>query len=297
LTNKRKVLIVINPVAGHRSPKKKLRITIGALKESDIDFDLFYTEPDGKDQLIDVINDHPEITDIFVIGGDGTLNYVVNELSGRKIHISILSSGTGNDSVKSLHGTTKFKEQLQIALHGAVKIFDLGKCNNRFFINGVGIGFDGEVVNQMVKKGDKSGNSLDYFVTVMKIISSYKEKTISFQIDGEPHIKKIFLMTVSNGSTFGGNFLINPFAKTDDGLLDICIFKEISVKQRFRHLPKMKKGKHVKLDVTEFYTCKKVTIAPHKEIVAHLDGELIGHPPFDISLAEEKLYLRVPDTD
>ena len=101
-------------------------------------------------------------------------------------------------------------------------------------------------------------------------------------------------MTVSNGTTFGGNFLINPFAKTDDGLLDICMISEISVMQRFRHLPKMKKGKHVKLDFTEFRTCRRVYVHAHDEIVAHLDGELIGHPPFDIRLAKEKLFLRVP---
>lgn len=294
MANKRNLLIVINPAAGQRHFKKKLSKIHEALKQNDIDYSHFYTEKNGTGKLTSWIEQHEEITDIIVIGGDGTINYLVNELSGREIPISIISSGTGNDSVKSLHGTTKFKKQLEIALHGQVKTFDLGKCNKTLFVNGVGIGFDGEVVNQMVKKGGKSGNHFDYLITVLKIISSYKEKTIKFDIDGASFNKKVFLLTVSNGSTFGGNFLINPFAKTDDGLLDICIFNEISVSQRFRHLPKLKKGKHVKLDFTEFHTCKKVHIDTNNEVMAHLDGELIGHPPFNIKLAEEKLFLRIP---
>jgi len=295
VTNKRNILIAINPTAGHRDFKKKLNKIHETLNQSNIDYSLFYTEKNGAGKLTSWINQHEEISDVFVIGGDGTLNYVVNELAGREIPVSIISSGTGNDSVKSLHGTTKFKNQLKIALTGKIKTFDLGKCNNTLFVNGVGIGFDGEVVNQMVKKGSKSGNHFDYLITVLKIISTYKEKTIEFEIDGKSFKKTVFLLTISNGSTFGGNFLINPFAKTDDGLLDICIFNEISVAQRFRHLPKLKKGNHVKLDITEFHTCKKVHVNAHSEVVAHLDGELIGHPPFDIRLAKEKLFLRVPE--
>ncbi len=295
MAEKRTVLLVINPAAGKSKPGKKLMVIEKALEEKNIDFRRFYTETDGKSRLRKEIISNPEITDIFVIGGDGTLNYAVNELRGRNIPVSILSSGTGNDAVKSLHGVREFHSQLEIALDGRVKTFDLGKCNERLFVNGVGIGFDGEVVNHMVKKGQKSGNSLTYFMTVLRIIAGYKEKTMLFEINGKTYEKKLFLMTVSNGSTFGGNFLINPFAKTDDGLLDICMIGEISVMQRFIHLPKMKKGKHVKLDFTEFHTCKKVYFHAHPEISAHLDGELIGHPPFDIRLAVEKLYLRVPE--
>ncbi len=292
---KRIVLIVINPAAGKKKPGGKLLAIEKALKEKGIGYRHFYTETEGEFRLRNEIISKPGVTDIFILGGDGTLNYTVNEIKGEKIPLSILSSGTGNDSVKSLHGVTDFHSQLEIALHGRIKTFDLGKCNEQLFVNGVGIGFDGEVVNYMVKKGQKSGNSFTYFLTVLKIIAGYKEKTVRFEIDGIPFEKKLFLMTVSNGSTFGGNFLINPFAKTDDGLLDICLIKEISVLQRFMHLPKMKKGDHVKLDFTEFHTCKEVHFHAHDEISAHLDGELIGHPPFDICLAEEKLYLRVPE--
>ena len=294
MTKHRHVLIIVNPEAGKRNSGKKLIPIEKALGKKNIGFKYFFTKKDGKGLLRNELTDHPEITDLFVAGGDGTLNYVVNEMEGRKIPVSIISLGTGNDSVKSLHGVTDFQEQLDIALNGQIKVYDLGICNDRLFVNGTGIGFDGEVVNYMEKKGYKSGNSLTYFMAVLKIIAGYREKTMRFEIDGQPFEKKLFLMTVSNGTTFGGNFLINPFAKTDDGLLDICMISEISVMQRFRHLPKMKKGKHVKLDFTEFRTCRHVYVHAHDEIVAHLDGELIGHPPFDIRLAKEKLFLRVP---
>ena len=228
------------------------------------------------------------------MGGDGTLNYVVNEIQGTGLPISIVSNGTGNDSVKSLHGILDFEKQVDIAIHGKIKLFDLGMCNGRYFVNGVGIGFDGQVVKEMVDRGDKKGRHIDYLLTVLRIVAGFKEKKLRFTIDYKTFEKRILLMTISNGTTFGGGFIVNPFAKTDDGKLDVCIFNEVSPLMRFWHLPKLKTGAHTKIKETEFHLASEVEIERSKELVAHLDGEFIGHPPFSISVEKQALAIRVP---
>ena len=113
-------------------------------------------------------------------------------------------------------------------------------------------------------------------------------------MDGKPFDRKILLMTISNGTTFGGGFVINPFAKTNDGLLNVCIFNELLPLKRFWHLPKLKNGTHHKIKETEFHLVSQLSIAATDQLVAHLDGELIGHPPFEIAVEKEVLLVRSP---
>jgi len=295
LPKNRNILIVINPAAGKSSYEKRLHYLEDKLAEARIDYDQFFTEHEDTGKLAKVINENPSINEVFVMGGDGTLNYVVNELHKNALPISIVSNGTGNDSVKSLHGVLNFEKQVDVAINGKIQRFDLGICNGRYFVNGVGIGFDGEVVKEMVERGDKQGSHIDYLLTVLRIVAGFKEKNLHFSMDGNTFQKKIFLMTVSNGTTFGGGFIINPFAKTDDGLLDVCIINKIKPILRFWHLPKLKTGAHYKMKETEFHLAKQITIESNDQLVAHLDGEYIGHPPFDISIEKDGLLVRVPE--
>jgi diacylglycerol kinase family enzyme len=129
---------------------------------------------------------------------------------------------------------------------------------------------------------------------VLRILGGFKEKPIHFVLNGETFIKNILLMTISNGSTFGGGFILNPSAETDDGLLDICLINEIPAWLRFWHVPKLKTGAHTRIKESEFYRAEHLKIDESSDLVAHLDGEYIGHPPFDISIKKGVLPIRVP---
>ena len=294
MKDQRNILIVINPASGKSSYESKLKFLVEALDSANIQYDTFFTEYNKSGEIRRYIDSKNDLNEIFVMGGDGTLNMVVNELDPGELPISIVSNGTGNDSVKSLHGELDYKRQVEIAINGEIKYFDLGRCNQRFFVNGVGIGFDGEVVKEMVERGDKRGRHIDYLLSVLRIVGGFKEKSLKFQLDKNGFEKKILLMTISNGTTFGGGFIINPFAQTDDGVLDVCIFNEIAPLKRFWHLPKLKTGSHTNIKEVELHTASKILIDQSSELVAHLDGEFIGHPPFDISILKQVLPVRVP---
>jgi diacylglycerol kinase (ATP) len=287
-------LVVVNPASGRSSYESKLQYLCEKLSEAHMDFVVYYTEMEKTGELLKVISSDKRIDEIFVMGGDGTLNLVVNEIGPGKLPLSIVSNGTGNDSVKSLHGILDFAKQVEIAIHGKIKQFDLGVCNGRYFINGLGIGFDGQVVKEMVERGDKRGSHLDYLLTVLRIVGGFKERWLNFSLNGQVYKRKVLLLTISNGTTFGGGFVINPFARTDDGLLDVCIINEIKPWKRFWHLPKLKTGAHANIAETEFHTAEKILIEKSDQLVAHLDGEYLGHPPFNISILKKALSVRVP---
>ena len=292
MAREQKILIVVNPASGRSTFEERLSYLKERILQSNIPLTQFFTEREGEGVLSSVLKKNTDVTEIVVLGGDGTLNYVVNELLDNQLPISIVSNGTGNDSVKSLHGEMNFEKQVEIAIHGRIQRFDLGLCNGRAFVNGLGIGFDGQVVEQMSKRNKKRGSHLDYLMTVLKTVAGFREKNLSFSLDGKKFTRKILLMTVSNGTTFGGGFVINPYARSTDGLLDICVLNEISPLARFWHLPKLKTGAHDALKASEFYKARKVHIERSGELVAHLDGEFIGHPPFDISIVPDAIQVR-----
>jgi len=296
MTKEREILIVINPASGRSTYGERLRYLEQCLLRSSLKSTEFYTEQEGEGILSTFLEGNPGINEIIVLGGDGTLNYVVNEVLEKQLPISIVSNGTGNDSVKSLHGENSFKKQVEIAIHGVTKRFDVGLCNGRAFVNGLGIGFDGQVVEKMSERKNKLGSHLDYLLIVLRTVAGFREKSLHFSLDGKNFERKILLMTVSNGTTFGGGFVINPSARSDDGLLDVCVLNEISPLARFWHLPKLKTGSHDALKASEFYKARKVHIERSAELVAHLDGEFIGHPPFDISIVPDAIQVRVPIT-
>ena len=297
MAKERKILIVINPASGRSTYGERLRYLNQCLLKSSLKSTEFYTEQEGEGILSAFLEDNPEINEIIVLGGDGTLNYVVNEMLEKQLPISIVSNGTGNDSVKSLHGEKNFKKQVEIAIHGVPKRFDLGLCNGRAFVNGLGIGFDGQVVEKMSARKNKLGSHLDYLLIVLRTVAGFREKELRFSLDGKNFKRKILLMTVSNGTTFGGGFVINPHARSDDGFLDVCVLNEISALARFWHLPKLKTGSHGSLKASEFFKARKVLIDSSNELVAHLDGEFIGHPPFEISILANAIEIRVPISD
>ena len=294
MSSNRNILIVINPAAGKSSYSKRLDYLADRLAKADLNSKKFFTEHGDKGKLKSFLQEDASIDEVFVMGGDGTLNYVVKEVHSLDMPIAIVSNGTGNDSVKSLHGELDFKKQVEIAINGKLNSFDLGICNDRYFVNGVGIGFDGEVVKEMIRKGNKQGRHIDYLVTALKILAGFKEKNVHFSLDKNRFERKILLMTISNGTTFGGGFIINPFAKPDDGRLDICLINEISPIRRFKHVSKLKTGKHYKIKETEFHLAAHILIEETKELVAHLDGEYIGNPPYEISIKQKALKVRTP---
>ena len=103
----------------------------------------------------------------------------------------------------------------------------------------------------------------------------------------------MLLMTVTKGTTFGGGFKINPYAISDDGLLDICLIGKIPKLVRINYVLRMKDGSHRNLKPVSFYKTKEIFIKENPLLVAHMDGEFIGSPPFNIKVCPKALNFRV----
>lgn len=239
-------------------------------------------------------SDFNSFTDVWIVGGDGTLNYFINQYPDIKLPLVIFNGGTGNDVHWMLYGKMDFEEQLKIALTATPKSIDAGKCNERLFINGVGIGFEGAVAESVTGKKKKPGKT-SFMIAILKKIFLYRSKKYKISSEGMPSASgglSYLMVSITNGRRAGGGFHIAPVASVDDGLLDVVLIKAISPLKRLRWLPVIEKGKHLNLSFIKHFTTKKIIIESEQPVQSHLDGEVYKNKKLDIEILPGRFLFR-----
>jgi diacylglycerol kinase family enzyme len=227
-------------------------------------------------------------TAIWLVGGDGTLNYFINRYPALSVPIALFKGGIGNDFAWKLYGNLPVAAYAEFVLTHSPKRVDAGVCNGRYFINGMGVGFDGEVVKAMGRKRYLSAGHLAYLLLVLKKIFFYREPVITISSGSWRQEGAYFMLTIANGSRYGGGFMVAPLAKIDDGLFDIVLIKPMAALKRILRLPVVEKGKHLKKDYVVFTRGTGMTIRGRSVLTAHLDGELLQADFLEITLLPGK---------
>ena len=236
--------------------------------------------------------DFNEFTDVWIVGGDGTLNYFINHYPEIKLPLVIFNGGTGNDFHWLLYGKKSFEEQLQLAFTAEPRPIDIGRCNEKYFINGVGTGFEGEVARSLTGKKKKAGKA-SFMAMILKKIFSYRSRSYALIVDGKSlDAKKYLIIDVSNGCRAGGGFHIAPEAKADDGFFDFVLIEALSPLKRLRWLPVIEKGKHLHLPFIKHLQVRKVVVESGSIIQYHLDGEYYEAKKLNIEMLSGKMLFR-----
>ena len=275
----RMIAILINPLAGKGKAKKVLSLIENNLTEKQI---LFKTFSSAWPEELEIFSE------VWLIGGDGTLNHFINKYPDIKVPIALFKGGSGNDFAWKLYGNKTVEDYLKGALSGICKRVDSGICNGRYFINGVGIGFDGEVVKAMGLKRFLSAGFLAYLAVVLRKIFYYTEKEITITWNGHSLKERLFMVSVANGSRYGGGFLVAPQASLEDGKLDLVYIKKIPVFRRFFYIRKVSKGEHLSLPIVAYSHVNKISVSAPELVPAHLDGELMEAKDFTIEIIPQR---------
>lgn len=231
-------------------------------------------------------------TEAWIIGGDGTVNFFINQYPEFQLPIGVFAAGSGNDLYWKLYGKTSVADQVQTFLKAHVQVIDAGSCNGRLFINGVGIGFDGVVVKSMLGKKKLAGKA-SYLLSVMKNIFLYRESYCSIDFNTTHVAQDCLMISIANGSRYGGGFLVAPKASVTDALLDLVLVGKIDAAQRMRYLPVIERGAHLELPFVKYYQTDQVTIKAQADLHAHMDGEYFSAETFEIRCLEKRFsFLR-----
>ena len=230
-------------------------------------------------------------TDVIIVGGDGTLNFFINKYPEIELPLVIFDGGSGNDVHSVLYGDKSFGEKLETALSAVPKPVDGGRCNNRYFINGVGIGFEGAVAKTLMGVNKQPGK-ISFMGAILKKIffySSKKYKVNSIEYNGE---SEQLMLSIMNGHRAGGGFHVAPNSSIVDGLLDVVMVDKLAPLLRLRWLPVIEKGKHLHLPFIKYFRTQKIVITSPEPIQAHLDGEYYEANRLEIEMLPGKHLFR-----
>ena len=232
---------------------------------------------------------------VYAVGGDGTLNEVLNGIIDTSSTLGVIPCGSGNDFIKSI--VAEITDDIFIrTLKGSERSIDLGKINDRYFLNISSVGFDSEVVyyTNKIKKIKFISGPTAYILGILRTLFTYRFINAQIDIDGIKYNKELLLTAISNGKCYGGGIKITPKANIEDGVFDLCIVDKVSRLKIFFLFPKAIKGEHESIKQVNFYRGKKVSIKSHKEFVLNIDGELIKTKEVICELIPKAIKILIP---
>lgn len=247
----------------------------------------------GKDIRHEIFKDEwpahfDECTMVWIIGGDGTMNQFVNRYPDIPLPIGLLKGGTGNDFHWLLYGNITMSEQVELMLSAEPVPIDLGTCNDRYFINGIGIGFEGAVACALTGKRKRPGKT-SFMIAVLRKILGYRCASFDIEYNGRRETGKFLLVDLSNGSRAGGGFHVAPVARPDDGYLDLITAGPLSPLQRLRYLPVIERGKHLHLPFVHHERLRSISIGSSTIMQYHCDGEYAEAKHLEIGILPGQL--------
>jgi YegS/Rv2252/BmrU family lipid kinase len=285
---------IVNPAAA-RGKADKIGYKLNELcAAKGLDFDLEFTKKRG--QATDLAHEAANKYECIVaVGGDGTVNEIVNGIVGKKVKLGIIPVGSGNDFVKALNIPLKLNAALDTLVALKTRFVDVGKAGTVYFHNGLGIGFDAWVVEESFKVKKLRGNAI-YLYSVLRTIYGYRAPYMHCCYDNHTREEKLFMISVGNGTSMGGGFKLTPFAQLDDGLLDLTIIKDLTKWEIYQNLISVYFGKHTQMPQVTVGRTKKLEIESEEGFAAHVDGELLSLniKSLEITIVPKSLEIVIP---
>jgi diacylglycerol kinase (ATP) len=302
-----KWLIIVNPNAGARKGAKDWPKISQYLNDADLSHICVLTE--HRDHANRIVMEFIEkgYRNIAVVGGDGTMNEVVNGIFSQQfvppsdITLGMIPVGTGNDWSRMFGIPFEYKGAIDILKKGTTFLQDVGKIyyfkkeqpQVRYFMNIAGMGYDALVAKKAnLQKEKGKGGPLSYFYFIFTGLFQYKFIDAVIEIDGHQVFKgEIFSMNVGICKYSGGGMMQVPFAIPDDGLLDITLIKKAPKWMVIRYANKLYDGTLVNLDFVNTYKGKNVRIRATGKLYLEADGESLGNSPFVYEILPRSLRI------
>lgn len=213
---------------------------------------------------------------VIVAGGDGTVHEAVNGWlkAGGGAPLGVIPVGTGNDFAKMLAPSNDWREACWRISRGETRFVDAGRCNDYYFANGLGVGFDAQVALEANNIRWLRGNAVYGLALAKILILKHSRPKVKVRHDGEEFETDITLLTVNNGKVEGGAFVMAPDAEIDDGLFDVVVAKGMGRIGILGLLPQVLKGEHMNNPKVLKFRTAKLTVQAVTPLPIHADGEL-----------------------
>lgn len=274
-TTSHRVCIIVNPISGLRHVGKKafMKLVENTIDREKYIPEFYFTEYSGHASTIASEACTSGISYFLVAGGDGTVNEVAAQLSGKNVVMGIIPSGSGNGLAHHLEIPVKTAEAIKIFNRGRVLNIDTCKVNKKIFVSIAGIGFDARIARQFAESNRRG--FLTYARIIFKEYFNYKQKKYTLVIDGEKMVTSAFFISFANSSQFGYNTRIAPNASITDGKIDVCIVRKPPVAALPLVAHQVMRRRIDRSKYMDIIQATKITVEHKKRMTVNLDGEPI----------------------
>jgi diacylglycerol kinase (ATP) len=293
--------LIINPVSGGGKGKKAADRIAGILQQKNVNFSQSFTEhaSHAVELTANAIKDGRR--KIAIVGGDGTLNDVVNGIMSQnlvpssEITIAMLPAGRGNDFVRTFGISSNMEKAVEQMLAGKTEIISPGKIElegskTRYFLNVAGAGFDAAVAHTVSTKKIFRGN-YSYIIGIAYSLFKYKSTVMRYRLDNIWDEDKIFAIVAGICKFSGGGFMLTPHANHRENKLAVTVIRDIGKLDVIRYLPRLYDGSFVSHHAVSTHFCDEIEINSHPQVFLQAEGEITGTTPVKISLTSKKLNI------
>lgn len=302
-------MVIVNPKAGSGKGLSDWPVISNQMNRNGIDFSCVFTEHKyhAVELAVKAINDG--YRKLVAIGGDGTINEIVNGLfiqqkvQPAEVSLAVIPTGTGNDWLRMFGIPDTYSKAVQSIVNHHTILQDVGLItyyetrikHQRYMANVAGLGFDAVVnrlFNHLKDEGRYSKNL--YMWGTFRTLLSYHSKHFTVTVDGQPLFRgNVFSAAVGIGKYNGGGMNQMPNAVVDDGLFDITIIKPISPLKVLYHFRKLYNGRIYRVPKVLTQQGKRIVVDTLPESPIEIDGEAMGYSPFTFELIPKSIKVVV----
>ena len=287
-----KHIFIVNPTSGVGKYQTVIDFVEQYFLDKEDSYEIRMTEYVGH--ATEIASEYDLSHALYSVGGDGTSHEVINGMQ-EGVSLGIIPVGTGNDFWRNYDLDLTLETIIEKTINGTVEKIDLGLVNGEKFLNCAHLGFDAQVnleVNEFRAKWFP--RIFMYGMFAIKGLLFKKTIKLDLTVDGIVSSYDALMATFMNGKYYGGGFKSAPRAELNDGLLEVCVVKNVSRTQIIRLLPIYYKGNHLEKPVLDYFRTDRVRVQSKEVMIFGVDGELIKGNDFEISIIKQALYLRKP---
>jgi diacylglycerol kinase (ATP) len=281
MTTSIKARLIANPVSGGDHAPEALLGLNARLRPAVGDLDIVLTTSQGDATRAATQAAREGYDQIYVAGGDGTLNEVINgvaEVPGAlaRVTFGLVPLGTGNDFARALGVPEDVSGALDVVAQGRVAEVDLGRLGDRCFINVSAGGFVADVSDAVDPKLKSLAGKLAYLIGGAGALLDHEPVDLEVTIDdAPPRLASTSLFAVCNSRLVGGGRLIAPYAVVDDGLFDVCMVKAMKTLELVGLLSEVARGVHVEDDRVAYFRASRLLLRAAQPFKVNTDGEVL----------------------
>jgi diacylglycerol kinase (ATP) len=288
--------IIYNPTSGRELFKKHLPQVLQKLENAGYETSAHATTGEGDAIRAAKIAVERRYDIVVAAGGDGTLNEVVNGLAEQEYRpkLGVIPMGTTNDFARALQIPRDIEKAVDIIVKGDTLPVDIGRMNDRYFINIAGGGRLTELTYEVPSKLKTMMGQLAYYIKGIEMLPSIKATELTIEYDGKLFEGEAMLFLIALTNSVGGFEKLAPDASINDGLFTILILKKTNLAEFLRIATLALRGEHLSDDHVIYTTANRVKVRSSEKVLINLDGELGGEAPAEFENLYRHLDVFVP---